>query len=62
MTESENGARPLPGLPAGYDGLGEAKRLLRGVKVAALGTIETFSAAQTISAPSSGRVVFLSPR
>ena len=40
MTESENGARPLPGLPAGYDGLGEAKRLLRGVKVAALGTIE----------------------
>ena len=40
MTETGNVERPLPGLPPGYDGLGEAKRLLRAIKVAALGTIE----------------------
>jgi putative heme iron utilization protein len=44
MTESEPNRepaaeRPMP-LPPGYDGLGEAKRLLRAIKVGALATID----------------------
>lgn len=32
--------RPMPGPPAGYDAIGEAKRLARGIRVGALSTID----------------------
>ena len=46
MTGNDSGApaeRPLPGPPAGYDALGEARRLGRAIKVGSLCTIDRIS-------------------